>query len=56
MTHMQFSKNGSSWFAFELYATNRKVSLSPGLNTLGVRFRDAAGNLSIPISGTITRN
>jgi FtsP/CotA-like multicopper oxidase with cupredoxin domain len=56
VTQMQFSKNGSPFFALEPFAANRTVSLAPGLNTLTVRFKDGAGNLSAPISTTITRN
>jgi multicopper oxidase len=55
VTQMQFSKNGSSFFALEPFATTRTVSLSPGDNTLTVRFRDAAGNFSAPITKTIKR-
>ena len=56
VTQMQFSKNGSAYFAWEPFASTRTVSLAPGLNTLTVRFRDAAGNLSAPVSATVTRN
>jgi uncharacterized membrane protein len=56
VTQMQFSKNGSAFFALEPFATSRTVSLALGLNTLTVRFKDAAGNLSAPISATIHRN
>jgi hypothetical protein len=53
---MQFSKNGSGYYAWEPFASTRTVTLAPGLNTLTVRFKDAAGNLSAPVSTTITRN
>jgi FtsP/CotA-like multicopper oxidase with cupredoxin domain len=56
VSQMQFSKNGSPFFPLEPFATSRTVSLSTGLNTLTVRFRDAAGNLSPSYSATITRN
>ena len=57
VTNMQFSRNGgASYFPLEPYATTRTVSLSLGDNTLTVRYRDAAGNLSAPVSATITRN
>jgi hypothetical protein len=57
VTNMQFSRNGgASYFGLEPYATTRTVSLSPGVNTLTVRYRDAAGNLSAPVSASITRN
>jgi cytochrome c peroxidase len=56
VTQMQFSKNGSPFFALEPFAASRTVSLAPGPNTLTVRFRDTAGNLSAPVSATITRN
>jgi multicopper oxidase len=56
VTQMQFSKNGSAFFALEPFAANRTVTLALGLNTLTVRFKDGAGNLSAPISTTIQRN
>jgi hypothetical protein len=56
VTHMQFSKNGGSFFAWEPFATSRTVSLAVGDNTLAVRFKDAAGNVSAPVSATIHRN
>ena len=55
VTEMQFAKNGSGFFAWEPFATSRTARLSPGLNTLTVRFRDAAGNVSAPFSDSITR-
>jgi cytochrome c peroxidase len=54
-TQMQFSRNGVNFFPLEPFSTSRTVSLVPGLNTLTVRFKDGAGNLSAPISATITR-
>ena len=56
VTQMQFSKDGVNYFALEPFATSRTVSLALGLNTISVRFKDAAGNLSLPISAGITRN
>jgi len=56
VAQMQFSKNGVNFFPMEPFAATRTVTLLPGLNTLTVRFRDGAGNLSTPISATITRN
>ncbi|OGU12981.1 MAG: hypothetical protein A2075_08830 [Geobacteraceae bacterium GWC2_58_44] len=55
VTHMQFSKNGSGFYAWEPFAAGRTVTLAPGLNTLTVRFKDAAGNVSTPISATVFR-
>jgi len=57
VTQMQFSKNGgASYFAFEPFATSRTVTLAVGPNTLTVRFKDSAGNVSDPVSASITRN
>jgi cytochrome c peroxidase len=52
---MQFSKNGIDYFAWEPFSVSRTVSLALGLNTLTVRFQDALGNVSDPISATVTR-
>ena len=56
VTQMQFAKNGSAFFPWEPFATQRTVKLAPGFNTLTVRFRDAAGNVSAQFTDTITRN
>ena len=57
VTQMQFSKNGGlSYFAWEPYASTRVVKLSLGPNTLTARFKDAAGNISDPVSASINRN
>jgi Big-like domain-containing protein len=56
VTQMQFSKDGVNFFPFEPFATSRTVTLAPGLNTLSVRFKDGAGNVSAPVSASITRN
>lgn len=56
VTQMQFSKDGVHYYALESFATTRNVSLALGLNNLTVRFKDAAGNLSLPVSASITRN
>jgi len=57
VTQMQFSRNGgANYFALEPYATTRNVSLSLGPNTITVRYKDGAGNLSLPVSASITRN
>lgn len=56
VTHMQFSKNGSAYSSWEPFVETSTVTLTAGLNTVTVRFRDAAGNVSLPMSATITRN
>jgi len=56
VTHMQFSKNGGAFYGWETFDNSRTVTLAPGLNTLTVRFKDAAGNISAPLSATVTRN
>ena len=56
VTQMQFSRDGLNYYPLEPFATSRTVALVPGSNTLTVRFKDAAGNLSDPISASITRN
>lgn len=47
-TRMQFSTDGSSWGAWEPYATTRAWTLSAGdgTKTVYVRFGDTSGNLS----------
>jgi hypothetical protein len=53
---MQFSKDGVNYFAFEPFATSRTVTIPiVGVNTLTVRFKDGVGNVSLPISASITR-
>lgn len=56
VTEMQFSKDGTNFFAFEPYATTRAATLSAGLgvNTIYVRFKDGAGNVSPIFSDSIT--
>jgi multicopper oxidase len=55
VAQMQFSKNGVNFFPLEPFSTSRTVSLVMGINTLTVRFKDVAGNVSAPISAAITR-
>ena len=56
VTNMQFSRNGgTSYSPLEPYATTRNITLNIGANTLTVRYRDAAGNFSAPVSASITR-
>jgi hypothetical protein len=57
ITQMQFSKDGGvSYFPLETFATSRTVSLLPGdgPKTITVRFKDSAGNISAPVSASIT--
>jgi hypothetical protein len=55
VTEMQLAKNGSAFFPWEPFAATRNVALALGLNTLTVRFRDAAGNISDSYAATKTR-
>lgn len=56
VTEMQFSKDGSNWFAWEPFTKQRKVTLvnGPGVNTIYVRFRDGTGNVSTTYSDSIS--
>jgi len=58
VTQMQFSKDGGiNWFALESYAPSRNVTLTPpgpGIKSISVRYKDAAGNLSAPLQASIT--
>jgi len=57
VTHMQFSRDGGvNYFPFEPFAASRTVTLALGQNTLSVRFKDGAGNVSAPVHAVITRN
>lgn len=58
LAQMQFSNDGTSWGAWESYATSKAWTLSTGdgLKTVYVRFRDGAGNVSAVYSDTITLN
>jgi hypothetical protein len=54
---MQFSHDGVTYTAFETFATTRSITLPIiGLNTIWVIFKDGVGNLSVPITASITRN
>lgn len=52
---MSFSNDGSAWSAWQSYATQASWTLlsGDGTKTVYTRFRDAAGNVSLPISDTI---
>jgi FtsP/CotA-like multicopper oxidase with cupredoxin domain len=57
VTLMQFSKDGGAWSTPEPFATSRVITLAApfnGLKSVAVRYLDAAGNQSVPITGTIT--
>ncbi|HBG07016.1 MAG TPA: hypothetical protein DDY22_16040 [Geobacter sp.] len=57
VTQMQFSRDGVNYLAFEPYATTKSMTLLPageGVKTVYVRFRDVIGNVSDPISASIT--
>lgn len=55
VTQMLFSRDGIN-YGWEPFSTVRHVTLLPGVNTLTVRFKDGAGNVSLPLSASITRN
>jgi cytochrome c peroxidase len=58
VAQMQFSKDGGiNWFPFETFAATRNVTLTPagpGVKTVNVRYRDAAGNVSASLQASIT--
>jgi hypothetical protein len=56
VTEMSFSSDGASWSAWQPHQALASVTLAAGdgEKTLYVRGRDVAGNISTPISATIT--
>jgi hypothetical protein len=52
---MSFSNDGDTWSPWQSYATNASWALmsGDGLQTVYARFRDVAGNVSLPVSSTI---
>jgi FAD-dependent oxidoreductase family protein len=56
VTSMQFSKDGASWYPWEPFSPTRTATLAsgPGTNSIYVRFKDGAGNISPVYSTTIT--
>jgi len=52
---MQFSNDGTTWSTTEAYATTKSWTLTTGdgIKTVYVKFKDVAGNWSIPLSDTI---
>ncbi|MCX6035203.1 MAG: C39 family peptidase [Chloroflexi bacterium] len=57
VAQMSFSNNGSSWSAWESYATNKSWTLSSGdgSKTVYAQYKDNAGNISsTPATDTIT--
>ncbi len=56
-SQMQFSNDGSTWSASEVFATTKTgwaLSASDGLKTVYVMFQDVAGNWSTPYTASIT--
>lgn len=53
---MGLSRDGVTFFPYETFVTTRSLSLNLGTNTLYVRFKDSAGNVSTPIAASIVRN
>ena len=60
VSFMQFSRDGVTWLAAEPYATTRSVKLSlvagDGTKTFYVRYIDALGNVSAPVSDSIIQD
>ena len=56
VTHMRFSHDAVTWVGWEDYAPTRQWTLTPGdgLKTVFVQFQDTPGNVSAPLSATIT--
>jgi len=56
VSSMQFSKDGVNYFGWEPFATTRTVTMpaGDGTKTVYVRFKDSAGNVSLPVSDNIT--
>lgn len=57
ITEMRFSNDGSTWSAWEPYSTQKTWNLTAGIGwkTVSAMFRDAAGNLSAPVTASISR-
>jgi len=55
VAQMSFSNNGSTWSAWESYATSKSWTLSSGdgSKTVYARYQDNAGNISAPAIDTI---
>ena len=62
-SQMQFSNDGNAWSPLVAYATSQPWNLndpayggivSDGTKTVSAQFKDAAGNLSSAVTGTIT--
>ena len=56
LSQMRFSNNNVNWSVWEAYATSKAWTLTSGdgLKTVYVQFQDAAGNMSVSYSDTIT--
>jgi hypothetical protein len=56
VSEMAFSNDGTTWSTWQTYATSATWMLTStdGVKTVRVRFRDAAGNVSVPTTATIT--
>ncbi len=56
VTQMRFSNEGTVWSEWESYAGSKSWTLTSGdgLKTVWVQFQDEAGNVSVPISSSIT--
>jgi len=56
VAQMSFSNDNSNWSTWENYATTKSWTLATGdgSKTVYARFKDSAGNISTPVSSTIT--
>ncbi len=56
VAQMQFSNDGTTYSAWEAYGTSRTWTLTSGdaTKTVYAKFKDTAGNVSAPVSDTIT--
>ncbi|MCL4459600.1 MAG: Ig-like domain-containing protein [Chloroflexi bacterium] len=54
VSQMQFGPDAQNFSAWELYATTRSYLAPPGATAVYGRFKDNAGNISQPVSATIT--
>lgn len=57
VAQMQFSWDNINWQAWQAYAVSKNLTLpTSGFNTLYVRFKDAAGNISSVVNTSIVYN
>ncbi len=54
LSQMQFGSDGLTFGAWETYTTTRSYVAPPGATAVYGRFKDGAGNISQPVTGSIT--